>query len=102
MSWFDKLKTGLNVANMVTSVFPVPKWAKKAQKVAHVGVRAYELDRRAPVLGKLPADLQPLSYEPGASSFLIIQLPGEDFVRKIQFAELAYIILKSKIEKEDK
>lgn len=100
MSWFDKLKAGLNVANVVTSAFPAPKWAKQAQKVVHVGVRAYEVDRRAPVKERLPSDLQPLSYEPGAESYLIIQLPGENFARKIKFAELAYIILQSKIKKE--
>lgn len=102
MSWLDKLKAGLNVANVVTAAFPVPSWAKQAQKVAHVGVRAYELDRRAPVPdpGKLPSELQPLSYEPPVESFLTIQLPGENFVRKIKLGELAWLILDAKRKKE--
>lgn len=102
MNWLDRIKAGLNVANVVTAVLPVPSWVKQAQKVTHVGIRAYEVDRRAPSPDKLPADLQPLSYEPGADSLLIIQLPGENFARKIKFAELAYIILQSKIKKEGK
>jgi len=102
MNWLDKIKTGLNVANVVTSVLPTPKWVKRTQKVAHVSVRAYEVDRRKPVpeVSNLPSDLQPLSYEPGVESLLIIQFPGENFTRKIKFGELAYIILQSKIKKE--
>ena len=101
MGWFDKVKAGLNVANVVTSIFPAPSWVKRAQKVTHVGIRAYEVDRRAPVPDKFPRDLLPLNYEPPVGSVLIIQLPGEDFVRKIKLGELAYIILQSKIKKED-
>lgn len=101
MGWFDKVKAGLNVVNVVTAILPAPSWAKKATKVAHVGVRAYELDRRAPAASTgLPSDLQPLTYEPPAESVLIIQLPNENFTRKIRFGELALLILEAKVRKK--
>ena len=103
MSWLDKLKKGLNVASLVTAAFPLPSWVKKAQKAADVGVAVYEeVDRRKPVTGKLPMQLCELTYEPPAESALVIQLPGENFTRKIMLGTLAYMVLESKVKKEKK